>query len=233
MKGRMHLDIALLLFENFSALDAISPYEALVHLPGVNLQLVAKTPGQIQVDTGMWESVAAIQFGSVPSPDVLILPGGPGTPTVLQDQETLSWVRNAHASAQRTFTICSGSLILAATGALQGLDATTTWFNREHLAAFGANYIAKPYVQQGKIIMAAGSPATDATLVLIHQLFGEEYAQAAQLMLEYDPQPPFDTGSITRASPQLMDFVMSKIFEPEGARLQERLEQKRRKERHE
>lgn len=210
------MDVAILLYEGFSALDAIGPYEAFARLPGFRVRFVAREAGPVRCDTGMLDVVAASSLAEAPHPALLIIPGGPGTFTVLDDQEQLSWVAEAHRTSRWTLTVCSGSLILGATGALQGLTATTHWVVRDQLPRFGASYVAERYVQHGTLFMAAGGSAgIDAALQIIALATDEQLARAVQLGLEYDPQPPFDSGSFLKATPELIALVNSLGGPPE------------------
>jgi transcriptional regulator GlxA family with amidase domain len=211
------MDIAILLYEGFSALDAVGPYEAFARLPGFRVRFVAREAGPVRCDTGMLNLVASSSLAEAPPPEMLIIPGGPGTFTVLDDQEQLGWVAEAHRASRWTLTVCSGSLILGATGALQGLTATTHWVVRDQLPRFGAIYVAERYVQHGKLFTAAGGSAgIDAALQIIALATNEQLARAVQLGLEYDPKPPFDSGSFLQATPELIALVNSLGGPPEA-----------------
>lgn len=200
------MKIAVLLFDGFSGLDAAGPYEVLSRLPEVNLYFVAKEgPREVVADTGLLRWSAGESFTFAPNPDVLVIPGGPGAFQALEDSETLEWVRTARAEAKWILTVCSGSILLAATGALRGKQATTSWFLRDALEQFGVVYQAEPYVRTGNIITGAGSATgIDSALLLAAEIRGEAVAQMAQLGLEYDPRPPFDAGTPQKASPEIV-----------------------------
>jgi transcriptional regulator GlxA family with amidase domain len=141
-------------------------------------------------------------------PDVVVVPGGFGTSDLMDDEQLLSWIRHAHHHSQWTTSVCTGSHLLAAAGVLDGLEATTHWASMDTLADYGAKPTNKRVVEQGKVITAAGvSSGIDMALTLVARAAGPELAQAIQLGIEYDPQPPFDSGSIGKAAPEIVDMV--------------------------
>ncbi len=185
--------IAIFLYDAMTALDAIGPYEVLARVPGAKIQFVAKERGAVRVDTRALSLLAEHTIDEVPTPDVLLLPGGSmGTAAVLQDQAVLDWVRRAHETSTFTTSVCSGSLILAAAGVLAERRATTHFMAMSLLEGFGAKPIADRVVTDGKIITAAGvSAGIDMGLTLAAKLSSETHARAIQLLIEYDPKPPF------------------------------------------
>lgn len=195
------MQIAILLYEGVTALDAVGPYEVLSRLPQSSVCFVAKDLAPKRTDTGMLALVPAATLADLPHPDVVVIPGAlDGVKAAMQDEQILAWVRGAHESSRWTTSVCSGALILGAAGLLSGLKATTHWAARKLLSGFGAEPVPDRVVQQGKIITAAGvSAGLDMALQLAQQLAGTEAAQAIQLIIEYDPQPPFDTGSVQKA----------------------------------
>jgi transcriptional regulator GlxA family with amidase domain len=200
------LEIAILLYEGMTTLDAIGPYEVLSRLPNTVIKLVAKEPGLITTDTHYLGLNATFSLADVPAPDVILLPGGSaGTMKMAQDQSVLEWIRIAHASVQWTTAVCTGVFLLGEAGLLTGLKATTHWASTSDLTKYNATYQPARFVQSGKIITAAGvSAGIDMALYLASQLRGEEVAKAIQLAIEYDPQPPFDSGSIQKASSTIL-----------------------------
>jgi transcriptional regulator GlxA family with amidase domain len=196
------VDIAILLYEGITALDAIGPYEVLSLLPDARVQFVAKEVGTKRTDSGFLALSADFDFSQVPRPHIIVVPGSSSsTLAPMADRETLDWLRTAHETAQWTTSVCSGALILGAAGLLEGKRATTHWVALKYLSKFGAEAASERIVQQDKIITAAGvSAGIDMALYLAGKIAGEEAAQAIQLMIEYDPQPPFDTGSVEKAS---------------------------------
>jgi transcriptional regulator GlxA family with amidase domain len=194
------MDIAIPLFDRFTALDAVGPYETLSRLPGARVTFVAAEPGPIATDNGMLRIVAERALDELPTPDILVVPGGIGTRRMMNDTQLVDWVRNAHRTTDWTCSVCTGSLVLGAAGLLDGLEATTHWMAMETLASTGARPTGTRVVEQGKIITAAGvSAGIDMGLTLAAKIAGDDVAQAIQLGIEYDPQPPFDAGSPEKA----------------------------------
>jgi putative intracellular protease/amidase len=192
---------AILLYEGFTALDAIGPYEVLCNIPGMTIDFVGKDLEPKKIDQGVTAFSVTETIFTVPQPDILIVPGGAGTFIAAQDPDIVQWVQTVHRSSQWTTSVCFGSLILGAAGILQGLTATTHWAARTALEGYGATYVAERFVQQGKIITAAGvSAGIDMAFHLAQEIAGQEIAQAIQLLIEYDPQPPFASGSMRSAS---------------------------------
>jgi transcriptional regulator GlxA family with amidase domain len=202
------MQIAIPLFDRFTALDAVGPYEVLSRVPGARVDFVAKKPGAYRTDTRMLTIEVERSFEDVQQPDVLVFPGGVGTRALTKDEETLDWVRGVHEHTTFTTSVCTGSLVLAAAGLLDGLDATTHWMARDTLKQLGACPVEERVVEQGKLITAAGvSAGIDMALTLVDRLAGPEVAQAIQLGIEYDPQPPFDSGSPAKAPAEIVAVV--------------------------
>jgi putative intracellular protease/amidase len=202
------MKIAIPLYDRFTALDAVGPYEVMQRLPGAQVTWLASEPGPVGADTGQLHLHADAAFEDLPDPDILIVPGGTGTPAVLGDERLVGWIRRAHETSQWTTSVCTGSLLLGAAGVLDGLDATSHWLDLETLERFGANPTGRRVVEQGKVITAAGvSSGIDMALVLAGKIGGPEVAQAIQLGIEYDPQPPFDAGSTAKAPPEIVELV--------------------------
>jgi transcriptional regulator GlxA family with amidase domain len=149
---------------------------------------------------------------------VLVVPGGPGTRTATTDETLLGWVRRVHTTTQWTTSVCTGALVLAAAGLLQGLEATTHWAAADELEAFGARYTTRRVVTEGKIVTAAGvSAGIDMALALAARIAGDQVAEAIQLMMEYDPQPPFDNGSVAKSKPQTLTLSRSLLAQRSAA----------------
>ena len=199
------MDIAIPLFDRFTALDAIGPYETLSRLPGARVTFLAAEPGLVQTDNRMLSIVAERALSDMPNTDILVVPGGIGTRAMMNDTQLVDWVRTAHETTQWTCSVCTGSLVLGAAGLLDGLEATTHWMAMETLASTGALPTGRRVVEQGKIITAAGvSAGIDMGLTLAAKIAGDEVAQAIQLSIEYDPQPPFAAGSPQTAPPHIV-----------------------------
>jgi len=194
------MEIAILLFDGITALDAVGPYEVLSRLPGAQVRFVAPAVGPQQCDTGAVLLTTEHVLADVTSPDIVVIPGGPGTRHLVTDAELLDWIRTVHQTSTWTTSVCTGALLLGAAGILAGQPATTHWRAMDELAAYGARATTARVVEAGKIITAAGvSAGIDMALVLAHRVAGEQVAQAIQLIIEYDPQPPFDTGTPEQA----------------------------------
>lgn len=204
----MSARIAILIFDELTALDAIGPYEVLSRIPGVELRFVAKEPGTKRTDTGALGIAADLALGDLVDPDVVLVPGGRGNRPLLEDAEVLGWLRTAHEGTTWTTSVCTGALVLAAAGILDGRRATTHWAYMERLAELGAKPVSERVVEDGKIMSAAGvSAGIDMALTLAARMAGEAVAQAIQLGIEYDPDPPFDTGSPEKAPSELVELI--------------------------
>jgi transcriptional regulator GlxA family with amidase domain len=202
------MQIAIPVFDRMTALDAIGPYEVLSRIPGAKVTFVASETGPKRADTDMLSVNADATLADIPNPDVVLIGGGYGSRALMKDEEMLNWVRAAHETSQWTTSVCTGALVLAAAGILEGLEATTYWLELETLRQFGATPVSKRFVEQGKVITAAGvSAGIDMALMLAARMTAPEVAQAIQLGIEYDPQPPFDTGSPAKAPEQIQDLV--------------------------
>jgi putative intracellular protease/amidase len=200
--------IAIPLYDRFTALDAVGPYEVLQRIPGAQITWLAAEPGPVGADMGQLHLHADAAFEDLPDPDILVVPGGTGTHAVLDDERLVGWIRRAHETSQWTTSVCTGSLLLGAAGVLDGLDATSHWLDIDELERFGARPTGRRVVEQGKVITAAGvSSGIDMGLTLAARIAGDEVAQAIQLGIEYDPQPPFDAGSTEKAPPEIVEFV--------------------------
>jgi transcriptional regulator GlxA family with amidase domain len=211
------VSIAIPLFPRFTALDAIGPYEVLQRVPAFDITFVGHTRGEVRSDNGMLGLVIDGTFEDLPDPDVIVFPGGVGTRPLQSDARVLGWLRAAHAGTRFTTSVCTGSLVLGAAGLLDGLTATTHWGAYPALAACGAMPTPQRVVEHldRRIITAAGvSAGIDMALRLTELLADRTAAQAAQLMIEYDPQPPFDCG----ARPKAGDEVMARVLEYAGQR---------------
>jgi putative intracellular protease/amidase len=206
------MDIAIPLFDGITALDAIGPYEVLSRLPGARVRFVAVTPGPHRTDNRQLALVADESLPAVPHPEVIVVPGGFGTRALMRPNPLLDWIGAAHATSQWTTSVCTGSLLLGAAGILRGLEATTHWLQLDALRDLGALPTLRRVVEQGKVITAAGvSSGIDMALTLAARIAGEEIAQAIQLGIEYDPQPPFRAGSPETAPPQVVEKVRQRM----------------------
>lgn len=196
------MQIAILLYPGTTALDAVGPYEVLSRLPDTEVRFVGKETGPLLTDGGVLLLGVTHTLAETPAPDLVLVPGGMTTPTVMVDQEVLAWLRSVHATTTWTTSVCSGAVILAAAGILKGQPATTHWVAMGSLRLMGAE--PRPderIVRTGKIVTAAGvSAGIDLGLWLAGELAGRELAEAIQLTIEYDPKPPWDAGHLSKAS---------------------------------
>ncbi|TMD01562.1 MAG: DJ-1/PfpI family protein [Chloroflexi bacterium] len=207
------MEIAILVFPGFTALDAVGPYEVLCRLPGATTAFVATAPGPVTTDTGVLTLVAGLGLEDVRRPDVVVVPGGPGEVAVRAGGAALEWLRAVHATTTWTASVCTGSLILGAAGLLAGRRATTHWLAVDQLRALGAEPVDERVVveEEHRLITAAGvSAGIDMGLTLAAGIAGEQVAQAIQLGVEYDPQPPFDAGSPHRAPAEVVDLLRAR-----------------------
>ena len=199
--------IAIPLFDGFTALDAVGPYEVLSHLPDAEVTFVGFEPGPVRNDNRSLALQADASLEELPRPEVVCVPGGSGTRAVLDDERLLGWIREAHAESRWTTSVCTGALVLGAAGVLDGLRATTYWLELETLRRFGAEPVEERVVEQGKVITAAGvSAGIDMALTLAARIAGDEVAHAIQLGIEYDPAPPFP-GSREAAPPPIVELA--------------------------
>jgi putative intracellular protease/amidase len=202
------MNIAIPVFDGLTALDAVGPYEVLSRLPEGTVSFVGARTGPVRTETEMLALFADVTFSRLTEPEVVVVPGGRGTRRLMADEPTLAWLRRVHESSRWTTSVCTGSLLLAAAGILDGLEATTHWLELETLARYGARPVKRRVVEQGKVVTAAGvSAGIDMALTLAARIAGERTAQAIQLGIEYDPHPPFDSGSPAKASRELVELV--------------------------
>jgi putative intracellular protease/amidase len=199
------MQIAIPLYDRFTALDAVGPYEVLSRLPDSELTFVGFEVGPVRTDNERLAMNVDALLEDIPEPDVIVVPGGWGTRALLDDERILGWIRHAHEHSQWTTSVCTGSLLLGAAGVLDGLEATSHWLELEALEDFGARPTERRVVEQGKVITAAGvSSGIDMGLTLAAKIAGDDFAKTIQLLIEYDPQPPFDSGSTAKAAPEVV-----------------------------
>ena len=206
------MQVAIPLFNRFTALDAIGPYEVLQRIPALDVTFIGHERGEVRSENGFLGITRDATFEEMPTPDIVVFPGGVGTRALMGDERVLDWVRTAHRTSTFTTSVCTGSLVLGGAGLLQGLTATSYWSVYPELEQTGAIATAQRVVEHlpERIITAAGvSSGIDMALRLLEILFDDTAAKAAQLMIEYDPQPPFDCGAVAKVD----DTVMTRVFE--------------------
>jgi transcriptional regulator GlxA family with amidase domain len=204
------MQVAILIFDGLTALDAIGPYEVLRSVPGWEVRFVAPDAGPKRTDSGALALVADHSIDDVDAADVVLVAGGKGTRQLLADERVLAWLRSIDEGSRWTTSVCTGSLVLGAAGLLDGKRATSHWLYLEQLREYGAEPTSERVVAEGKTITAAGvSSGIDMALQLVAREAGEEVAQAVQLAIEYDPEPPFEAGSPAKAPTQIVELVRS------------------------
>jgi transcriptional regulator GlxA family with amidase domain len=202
------MQIAYLLYDRFTALDITGPHDVLNSVPGNESVFVAERPGPIRNESDTLSLVADASLDEIQSADIVVVPGGFGNRVLLEHEPLHDWIRTVHETTIWTTSVCTGSLLLAAAGLLDGVPATTHWLARDLLAELGAEPVPDRVVQHGKIVTAAGvSSGIDMALRLVQQINGDEVAQAVQLGIEYDPEPPLDAGSPEKAPEPIVELV--------------------------
>jgi putative intracellular protease/amidase len=202
------MQIALALYDGFTTLDIVGPFQVLVDVPGNDVVWVADRTGPIPDHTGKLPFTATATFDEVPAPDIVIVPGGFGTRAQLPESPIVDWLRRVHPTTTWTTSVCTGSLLLAGAGILDDTDATSHWCFADALNELGARYTESRVVERGKVITAAGvSAGIDMALVLLERIHGADVAQTVQLAIEYDPQPPFDAGAPSKAPAPIVELV--------------------------
>jgi putative intracellular protease/amidase len=212
------MQIAIAIFDGFTALDAIGPYTVLANHPGTDVVFVAERRGPVADDHALVVEATAT-FDEVDAPDIVVVPGGIVTRRMARDGHPLiDWVRRVHPTTQWTTSVCTGSVLLAAAGVLDGVDATSHWVAYDQLEALGARPTSDRVVVRGKIVTGAGvSSGIDMALTLVERMSGTFVAQAIQLGIEYDPQPPVDAGAPAKAPAEVFAVVSAGLREAETA----------------
>jgi transcriptional regulator GlxA family with amidase domain len=199
------MQIVIPLFDRFAPLDAVGPYQVLVHLPGAAVIFAAERPRGVSDAAGSCTLQAQASFADVPHPDVILVPGGSGEADQMSPGPLQDWLLEADKTSTWTSSVCTGALILARAGLLAGRAATTNWQAMEELEQLGAKALRERYVFDGKYVTAAGvSAGIDMALALAARIAGDDVAMAIQLGIEYDPQPPFNAGSPATAPAEIV-----------------------------
>ena len=204
------MKISMLLFEEMAAQDAVGPYEAFRCVPGWEIEFVGLSAGVVRCEGGGLGLCVDRTLGEVSEADVVLVPGGRGSDALLEDETVLAWLREIDATTKWTISVCTGALLLGAAGLLQDKRATSNWLALDDLPKYGADPVGGRWVEDGKTVTAAGVTAgIDMALHLIDREVGPEVAQAVQLGIEYDPDPPFDSGSPEKAPAEIVELVRS------------------------
>lgn len=204
------MQIALALYPKFTLLDIVGPFQVLADVPGHDVVFVASHRGHIEDHTGRTGLIASATLDEIPTPDVAVVPGALGDTEL--DESLVRWLRKVHTTTAWTTSVCTGAIYLAAAGILEGVDATTHWARKDRLEQLGARYMPERVVERGKVITAAGvSSGIDMALTLVARMHGREMAELVQLGIEYDPQPPFDAGSPTKAPPEIVEIARANL----------------------
>lgn len=207
--------VAIVIYPGFTALDAIGPYEVLRMMPDTEVRFVSNEVGPIAADSGVLIIGATHTFEETPEPDIVLVPGSTAdTTTAMANCDLIRWLQKVHKTTNLTLSVCSGSLVLAAAGILDGLAATTHWIGQSALKQFGAKPMKNErIVEAGKVVTAAGvSAGIDLGLTIVMKLHGEEVAQKIQLLIEYDPMPPVDSGHPSKASEQVFKVARKEML---------------------
>lgn len=207
------MHITFLFYEGMTTLDIIGPHEVLARLPDVTVHRVAKRAGIVRAGFGL-ELTAEYALSQISHTDILVVPGAGTATSLSHEPEILSWIKAVHQTTQWTTSVCTGSLILGAAGILQGKKATSHWAVLDRLGLWGATPVSKRVVDDGNIITAAGvSAGIDMALLLAAKVAGQEVAETLQLGIEYDPEPPFNSGSLEKAKPDIANALRKRLLE--------------------
>ncbi len=205
------METAVLLFDDVNALDVVGPCEVVSNIPDMVMKYVAKEPGPKKTDVHL-KLTADHAISDISTPDILLIPGGQGIKSIIGDKQIINWITNCHKTTKWMVSVCTGALLLGAAGILKGLKATTHWISLPSLKNFGAEPQKQRVVIDGKVITCAGvSAGIDMALTLTSLIAGETTAQAIQLAIEYDPVPPFGSGSPDKAPKNILDLVIRKV----------------------
>ena len=199
------MKIVILLFDNYTALDIVGPYEVLNKLPDSKIYLVGLEKSEYKDTYGLRIS-SDYSIDEIFQADILLIPGGPGIDNLLKNKKVLDWIRKVDSTTKWTVSVCSGSLLLAQSGLLDGKNCTTHWRRKEQLRSYNVTVKDERYIHDGKIITSAGvSAGIDMALYLVSKIAGDQIAKMYQLAIEYDPKPPFDCGSPDKVPKAMLD----------------------------
>jgi transcriptional regulator GlxA family with amidase domain len=204
--------IAYVLYPDFTALDLVGPYEVISRWPGARVHFVASSPGPVRCDAGL-TVIPTDTPETLPNPDLIVVPGSSNPIPVLSDEVLIGWLRAAAPRAQWTASVCTGAALYAVAGLLAGKKTTTHWAFRDNLRAMGVEVVADRVVVQGNHISGAGvSAGIDMALTLTDRVHGRELAESLQLLIEYDPQPPFAMGSPDSTSASTLRLALRMLL---------------------
>lgn len=203
--------IGMLLFPRLTQLDLTGPYEVFARLPNTVVHLISATRDAVKSDRGMM-ILPTTTYAECPQLDVIVIPGGPGQQDLMEDAAALEFIRRQARGAKYVTSVCTGSLVLGAAGLLKGRRATSHWGAIDHLKLLGATPVSERVVVDGNVITAAGvASGIDFALAVASILDGEEVARQVQLQIEYDPAPPFNSGSPKTAGPELVAALRARL----------------------
>jgi len=204
------MKIIILLYDGFTALDVIGPYEVLARIPDPEIYFTGLSREDYS-DTYGLKIHADYSIDEITGSDILFIPGGYGVDRILKNSTLINWIQEVDKTSKWTVSVCSGSLLLAEAGLLDNRDCTTHWMRREQLARYNVRVINERYVHDGKIITSAGvSAGIDMALYLAEQICGEQVAKMIQLGIEYDPKPPHDSGSPEKVPAEILNKFMNR-----------------------
>lgn len=211
------MNIVIYVYNGMTMLDAIGPYEILRNVEGVDIKFVSKKKGDILADSHLVSIKTKYSIKDVLEADVLLIPGSTiAFVREMKDKKVLEWIKQVNETTKKTVTVCTGSIILAATGLLEGKKATSHWKPINYLSEFGAIPTRERIIEEGKFITSAGvSAGIDMAIYLVNLLKGEKAAKAAQLSIEYDPKPMFDSGNFLTAEKDIIE-LSEKLMESDA-----------------
>jgi len=214
-----HLHIGSLIFENFDQIDLTGPYEVLSAIPNATFHIGAKSKQAVKDFRGL-QVLPSQTLSGMPQLDILHIPGGPGQQDLMEDEEVLGFIRNQAGGASFVFSVCTGALLLGAAGLLKGRRATTHWASMTVLPLLGAIPVSERVVVDDNWIFAAGvTSGIDGALHLAALARGEDVAKQIQLYMQYQPEPPFDSGSPERAPAHILESQLYAMAALTAARL--------------
>ncbi len=206
------MKIAYVLYPDFTALDLVGPYEIISRWPEVDVRFLATSADPVRADCGL-TVVPTDTPQTLPDPDLIVVPGSGNPLPVLRDQPLIDWLRAAAPQCQWTASVCTGAGIYAAAGLLTDKPTTTHWAFRDVVRAYGVEVVDERVVWQANHVSAAGvSAGIDMAFALTERVHGPDLAKALQLVIEYDPEPPFDSGSPAKADDATMRLATSVLM---------------------